>query len=126
MESSGWGGLPRSVEAAGGNLASEEPAVVGGGIDELAETAVRQDGGEGDDGCGGPWRAHGKSCPRQRAVQRVEGLPVPGVDEQPLTVLGECGRIARVRRRIHGRRRHARSEERRVGKECRSRWSPYH
>src|SRR3954464_16106428 len=32
------------------------------------------------------------------------------------------------RRRVHGQLRHgdARSEERRVGKECRSRWSPYH
>ena len=31
-------------------------------------------------------------------------------------------RIYRDARRLHGRR----SEERRVGKECRSRWSPYH
>src|SRR3712207_291094 len=27
---------------------------------------------------------------------------------------------------LHGRSKQARSEERRVGKECRSRWSPYH
>src|ERR1035437_8317374 len=41
------------------------------------------------------------------------------------------GRADGGRRRVHlgrrvGRRRAARSEERRVGKECRSRWSPYH
>ena len=30
--------------------------------------------------------------------------------------------IARYRKEAHG----SRSEERRVGKECRSRWSPYH
>src|SRR5919108_4259515 len=29
-------------------------------------------------------------------------------------------------RRLQGSRDHVRSEERRVGKECRSRWSPYH
>src|SRR2546425_474284 len=33
---------------------------------------------------------------------------------------------SRVRTRRARRRRHGRSEERRVGKECRSRWSPYH
>ena len=27
---------------------------------------------------------------------------------------------------VHDGRKHVRSEERRVGKECRSRWSPYH
>src|SRR5690348_18386514 len=37
--------------------------------------------------------------------------------------------VSRVRARandVHERRVHARSEERRVGKECRSRWSPDH
>src|SRR2546426_11068593 len=39
-----------------------------------------------------------------------------------------CGRVRDLlQRAITGRRRFAqRSEERRVGKECRSRWSPYH
>src|SRR5260370_16632604 len=32
----------------------------------------------------------------------------------------------RWRKRRGGERGHSRSEERRVGKECRSRWSPYH
>ena len=31
-----------------------------------------------------------------------------------------------VRVRIYGEQTERRSEERRVGKECRSRWSPYH
>src|SRR5438105_13488987 len=35
--------------------------------------------------------------------------------------VGVCGRLHRVHRY-----REVRSEERRVGKECRSRWSPYH
>ena len=44
-------------------------------------------------------------------------------------------RIAKTQQRVHGVRggaahalgeAHVRSEERRVGKECRSRWSPYH
>ena len=32
----------------------------------------------------------------------------------------------RIRELIHEHLQYARSEERRVGKECRSRWSPYH
>ena len=42
-----------------------------------------------------------------------------------LDVGGEHDRAAAAYRWIAGRQR-ARSEERRVGKECRSRWSPYH
>src|SRR2546422_3461711 len=42
----------------------------------------------------------------RRGVRRREGSAVPA-----------AGRVARRR---------VRSEERRVGKECRSRWSPYH
>ena len=41
--------------------------------------------------------------------------------------LGEADRIVTLLTRGNGRvRAVARSEERRVGKECRSRWSPYH
>src|SRR5205807_3292609 len=36
------------------------------------------------------------------------------------------GRYLRRPRRLQGDRTEGRSEERRVGKECRSRWSPYH
>ena len=45
-------------------------------------------------------------------------LPLGGL----LLVLGLLSLLLRDRRR----KRAARSEERRVGKECRSRWSPYH
>ena len=41
----------------------------------------------------------------------------PASDGYPLTV-ADCGRDVTIGR--------SRSEERRVGKECRSRWSPYH
>src|SRR2546430_16350518 len=34
--------------------------------------------------------------------------------------------MTRLTRRLQGLAQHDRSEERRVGKECRSRWSPYH
>src|SRR5215470_9244938 len=37
-----------------------------------------------------------------------------------------AARVLRVRHVLRRRRKHRRSEERRVGKECRSRWSPYH
>src|SRR2546422_9369889 len=53
---------------------------------------------------------------RQDAAQDVAGLE--GTD----VLGGERLAIRRVRRE----REDARSEERRVGKECRSRWSPYH
>ena len=46
-------------------------------------------------------------------------VPVPEVKENQVLVkimnIGVCGSDI-----------HVRSEERRVGKECRSRWSPYH
>src|SRR5438093_2605324 len=48
------------------------------------------------------------------------------IGPSPLRVLMEP--VAGLRRQhlLIVRREHARSEERRVGKECRSRWSPYH
>src|SRR5215204_6977660 len=44
---------------------------------------------------------------------RVHSWALLRVRETPLAAAGSCGRTRR-------------SEERRVGKECRSRWSPYH
>ena len=43
-----------------------------------------------------------------------------------IAALGLCVAVLVVGERINGARRWIRSEERRVGKECRSRWSPYH
>src|SRR2546430_7706057 len=65
---------------------------------------------------------------RPRRRPRLHELARPGA----LSVLGEARpRGDRARRRLRVRRdaaprRDDRSEERRVGKECRSRWSPYH
>src|SRR2546425_12652895 len=41
-------------------------------------------------------------------------------------VIGNRGEVTINARELMGRRASMRSEERRVGKECRSRWSPYH
>src|SRR5574340_318976 len=50
----------------------------------------------------------------------------PGRDDQEIVVNGPAvGEFDLVLLRVHARRAN-RSEERRVGKECRSRWSPYH
>src|SRR2546430_17444464 len=60
-----------------------------------------------------PYTTLFRSHERRFAHRGLRGQPVP-VDE-PLAHL-----------RIHREVADARSEERRVGKECRSRWSPYH
>src|SRR5688572_33456668 len=67
--------------------------------------------------------------PRQRAdVERVQEELVGGVGQRlPERVQPGFGRLARQavdQVDVDGR--EPRSEERRVGKECRSRWSPYH
>src|SRR2546427_9570710 len=81
------------------------------------------------------------ALPIYRQVARAGLLQAVPVDpEQAVTrqlLEGKCriekqhGREGSPRERaraveIDGRRRGVRSEERRVGKECRSRWSPYH
>src|SRR3989441_11048108 len=53
----------------------------------------------------------------------------PNAPDHPLKgseILKERGYPEDVRRAILGHADYTRSEERRVGKECRSRWSPYH
>src|SRR3712207_4691127 len=54
----------------------------------------------------------------------LKGLLVCGCCQ--LRMLGHAGDPVRHRRRYLCSRKETRSEERRVGKECRSRWSPYH
>src|SRR2546426_7422298 len=55
----------------------------------------------------------GRNARTVRAPDRVGTAPLLALTEPPLWRPVEC-------------RRSRRSEERRVGKECRSRWSPYH
>src|SRR2546430_6248451 len=56
------------------------------------------------------------------SIQDVERIPVtPGTTSHPL--LGDVAQVSYGN--VVGEY-HRRSEERRVGKECRSRWSPYH
>ena len=50
-------------------------------------------------------------------------IPVPGVDASVIESLFTSGNLFGLLDLFAG---GARSEERRVGKECRSRWSPYH
>src|SRR5260221_12943635 len=61
---------------------------------------------------------------KKRAVQAVEDASLALVAGRATALVGESGSgkttVARMLARLH------RSEERRVGKECRSRWSPYH
>src|SRR3989441_6311316 len=81
-------------------------------------------------------RLHLVQEPIGRSEERFRRAPIPGVnghadarpDARPLKVAGEALQDAlphAPRLLLIGLGEH-RSEERRVGKECRSRWSPYH
>src|SRR5256886_15174673 len=71
-----------------------------------------------DDGIEGAERVSDEHDePRRRLGLGGERLQMGGVREV---------RLDPLRREARGERAGARSEERRVGKECRSRWSPYH
>src|ERR1051326_8120223 len=70
------------------------------------------------------------------ALPPIERVPRDDQGRAPVGLAGWEGEVAPLEPVVHaerkagqeggGRRPHARSEERRVGKECRSRWSPYH
>ena len=67
-----------------------------------------------------------RACPTpeaNKAVQTEDGRTVYNIDPDKCIRCGAC-----VKDCSHGARTYEddRSEERRVGKECRSRWSPYH
>ena len=49
-----------------------------------------------------------------------------GIKRYKLAELVHKGKLERVKNGVYKKKNHRRSEERRVGKECRSRWSPYH
>src|SRR2546426_226661 len=68
----------------------------------------------------------GNVIPTVRVIWSSNNRAVASVDNDG-TVTGVAGGIAIIEARVASRRGSAaRSEERRVGKECRSRWSPYH
>ena len=53
-------------------------------------------------------------------------IPDLKLSQQPEKPLGKYGRMRKTYLKEHRPILYNRSEERRVGKECRSRWSPYH
>ena len=59
----------------------------------------------------------------KRSAQRIRGAKL--IRKHALAVLGEQ-LYAAFLHELKDTRTRSRSEERRVGKECRSRWSPYH
>src|SRR5256886_15032695 len=70
-----------------------------------------------------PWKQDIESCDR---VGLMEAMPA-GDSEQDVTGRRWEQRVELMRDAIvYNRNNPSRSEERRVGKECRSRWSPYH
>src|SRR5258708_26883464 len=92
-----------------------------------AEDGIRDDLVTGVQTCALPILAVAAAIDHQPG-KTLDGIDVDGIlRARRIDVAHEksdrCG-IARARA-VHARERH-RSEERRVGKECRSRWSPYH
>src|SRR2546427_5064307 len=63
---------------------------------------------------------------RVRGTRGRERRKVDGIVDVELRVRLKAAPKHRSRTRIAGANSDGRSEERRVGKECRSRWSPYH
>src|SRR2546430_12208216 len=61
----------------------------------------------------------------RRALERLGEGRLPDA-HSPWRGFGPAARLDRARHAKARHRRETRSEERRVGKECRSRWSPYH
>src|SRR2546430_5649145 len=64
--------------------------------------------------------------PRRRALLRIAQAGPAVVLSSPKPAVELAGIASELGKKLDGRARVSRSEERRVGKECRSRWSPYH
>ena len=69
---------------------------------------------------------HGAKIVLVHAQAQVEDAPPVAIDTETLKQLGEVSAAVRAHDARELAERMTRSEERRVGKECRSRWSPYH
>src|SRR2546422_4456626 len=135
------GRLPR--EENGAEDPDDDAAALGGCLvgDELGQPriqepvrATRQEAREEQHGHHGRLARPGDEKPHDSQERRGDGLhehgrdddgPAPGGVDEPPAEDAHTDRRQRVRRVEEGERSH-RSEERRVGKECRSRWSPYH
>ena len=61
-----------------------------------------------------------------RAIPRASAAPSPAQPQTPTPAPATDPTDAAWHRAVRASQRRRRSEERRVGKECRSRWSPYH
>ena len=70
---------------------------------------------------GGPASVHEADTPRVPGIVFESGLPLLGICYGEQAICGQLGGQVEPSGE-----REFRSEERRVGKECRSRWSPYH
>src|SRR3712207_8870011 len=86
-----------------------------------AEDGIRDIGVTGVQTCALPiYTAAASTCPKRLSIQpqnTPNASPLANVMRKEGTgATSACNTI----------RKHERSEERRVGKECRSRWSPYH
>src|SRR5256885_17231913 len=73
----------------------------------------------------------GLSVPAERLREEAQTVVFLAADREPMGVIGVADTIKpSTRKAIHTLHKEGlrvvRSEERRVGKECRSRWSPYH
>ena len=74
-------------------------------------------------------RDHGAAATRPDDLPLEEGTLDEQLDERWLSLIDAALKVQAPLARTyveHLRAKHPRSEERRVGKECRSRWSPYH
>ena len=75
----------------------------------------------------GQYKMKGRCRSKKWSVNKVGMLPQrePGIIKSGGAAAARIGKYKK-RRRCRKEHRAVRSEERRVGKECRSRWSPYH
>src|SRR3989442_8179619 len=87
-----------------------------------AEDGIRDADVTGVQTCALPISAVARPAPGRAPVAQLEHAALLAAAR----IRPACGHQQRVDTRARPGRADARSEERRVGKECRSRWSPYH
>src|ERR1043166_3001693 len=99
---------------------------------EKLEREIKARGHDADDG--EAFAVEQNFCAENLRITIESALPQPRANDDDIVASGgafagfedpACQRRDSERRKHSGRYRRPRSEERRVGKECRSRWSPY-